>query len=111
MNNIILSEINPAIILGLVFLFIGLAFKLSIAPWHMWTPDTYQGSPMPIVTYLSTGSKVAGFALSIRIFSEIFSSNISFTNLIIFLSIISFASMTVGNLGAILQKDLKKIQE
>ena len=109
LNNIILSEINPAIILGLVFLFIGLAFKLSIAPWHMWTPDTYQGSPMPIVTYLSTGSKVAGFALSIRIFSEIFSSNISFTNLIIFLSIISFASMTVGNLGAILQKDLKRL--
>ena len=109
LNNIILSEINPAVILGLVFLFIGLAFKLSIAPWHMWTPDTYQGSPMPIVTYLSTGSKVAGFALSIRIFSEIFSSNISFTNLIIFLSIISFASMTVGNLGAILQKDLKRL--
>lgn len=104
-----ITEINPAIILGLVFLFIGLAFKLSIAPWHMWTPDTYQGSPMPIVTYLSTVSKVAGFVLSIRIFSEIFSNNLSFTNLIILLSIISFASMTIGNLGAILQKDLKRL--
>jgi len=104
-----ITEINPAIILGLVFLFIGLAFKLSIAPWHMWTPDTYQGSPMPIVTYLSTASKVAGFVLTIRIFSEIFSNNLSYTNLIILLSIISFASMTIGNLGAILQKDLKRL--
>ena len=109
LHDLNINAINPAIILGLVFLFIGLAFKLSIAPWHMWTPDTYQGSPMPIVTYLSTGSKVAGFALSIRIFSEVFSNNISFTNLIVFLSIISFASMTVGNLGAILQKDLKRL--
>lgn len=109
LHDLNISEINPAIILGLVFLFIGLAFKLSIAPWHMWTPDTYQGSPMPIVTYLSTGSKIAGFALSIRIFSEVFSTNLSFINLIVFLSIISFASMTVGNLGAILQKDLKRL--
>jgi len=93
----------------MVFLFIGLAFKLSIAPWHMWTPDTYQGSPMPIVTYLSTASKVAGFVLTIRIFSEIFSNDLSYTNLIILLSIISFASMTIGNLGAILQKDLKRL--
>jgi NADH-quinone oxidoreductase subunit N len=104
-----ITEINPAIILGMVFLFIGLAFKLSIAPWHMWTPDTYQGSPMPIVTYLSTASKVAGFVLTIRIFSEIFSNDLSYTNLIILLSIISFASMTIGNLGAILQKDLKRL--
>ena len=109
LHDLNISEINSALILGLVFLFIGLAFKLSIAPWHMWTPDTYQGSPMPIVTYLSTGSKIAGFALSIRIFSEVFSNNLSFTNLIVFLSIISFASMTVGNLGAILQKDLKRL--
>ena len=104
-----ITEINPAIILGMVFLFIGLAFKLSIAPWHMWTPDTYQGSPMPIVTYLSTASKVAGFVLTIRIFSEIFSNDLSYKNLIILLSIISFASMTIGNLGAILQKDLKRL--
>ncbi len=104
-----ITEINPAIILGLVFLFIGLAFKLSIAPWHMWTPDTYQGSPMPIVTYLSTASKVAGFVLTIRIFSEIFSNDLSYTNLIILLSIISISSMTIGNLGAILQKDLKRL--
>ena len=67
-----ISEINPAVTLGIIFIFIGLAFKLSIAPWHMWTPDTYQGSPMPVVTYLSTASKVAGFVLAIRLFSEIF---------------------------------------
>ena len=92
-----ITEINPAIILGLVFLFIGLAFKLSIAPWHMWTPDTYQGSPMPIVTYLSTASKVAGFVLTIRIFSEIFSNDLSYTNLIILLSI-SFFDLCLINL-------------
>ena len=73
-----ISEINPAVTLGIIFIFIGLAFKLSIAPWHMWTPDTYQGSPMPVVTYLSTASKVAGFVLAIRLFSEIFSDSFAF---------------------------------
>ena len=104
-----ISEINPAVTLGIIFIFIGLAFKLSIAPWHMWTPDTYQGSPMPVVTYLSTASKVAGFVLAIRLFSEIFSDSFTYSNLIILLSLISLASMTIGNLGAILQKDLKRL--
>ena len=104
-----ISEINPAVTLGIIFIFIGLAFKLSIAPWHMWTPDTYQGSPMPVVTYLSTASKVAGFVLAIRIFSQIFSDSFTYSNLIILLSLISLVSMTIGNLGAILQKDLKRL--
>ncbi|OUU76464.1 MAG: hypothetical protein CBC30_03525 [Chloroflexi bacterium TMED70] len=107
--NINISYINPALILGLVFLFMGIAFKLSIAPWHMWTPDTYQGSPMPIVTYLSTVSKVAGFVLIMRIFLEIFSVNFDSYNFIIFLSLVAFLSMTIGNFGAIFQKDLKRL--
>ena len=107
--NINISYINPALILGLVFLFMGIAFKLSIAPRHMWTPDTYQGSPMPIVTYLSTVSKVAGFVLIMRIFLEIFSVNFDSYNFIIFLSLVAFLSMTIGNFGAIFQKDLKRL--
>ncbi len=107
--NIQISTISPSLIIGLVFLFIGIAFKLSIAPWHMWTPDTYQGSPMPIVTYLSTVSKIAGFALIIRIFMHIFSYEFDKNNIIIFLSIISVISMTIGNFGALIQKDLKRL--
>ena len=107
--NIQISTISPSLIIGLVFLFIGVAFKLSIAPWHMWTPDTYQGSPMPIVTYLSTVSKIAGFALIIRIFMHIFSYEFDKNNIIIFLSIISVISMTIGNFGALIQKDLKRL--
>ena len=107
--NIKISTISPSLIIGLVFLFIGVAFKLSIAPWHMWTPDTYQGSPMPIVTYLSTVSKIAGFALIIRIFMHIFSYEFDKNNIIIFLSVISVISMTIGNFGALIQKDLKRL--
>ena len=107
--NIQISTISPSLIIGLVFLFIGIAFKLSIAPWHMWTPDTYQGSPMPIVTYLSTVSKIAGFALIIRIFMHLFSYEFDKNNIIIFLSIISVISMTIGNFGALIQKDLKRL--
>lgn len=107
--NIQISTISPSLIIGLVFLFIGVAFKLSIAPWHMWTPDTYQGSPMPIVTYLSTVSKIAGFALIIRIFMHIFSYEFDKNNIIIFLSVISVISMTIGNFGALIQKDLKRL--
>tara|TARA_B100000586_G_scaffold199215_1_gene147524 strand:- start:27278 stop:28705 length:1428 start_codon:yes stop_codon:yes gene_type:complete len=107
--NIQISTISPSLIIGLVFLFIGVAFKLSIAPWHMWTPDTYQGSPMPIVTYLSTVSKIAGFALIIRIFMHLFSYEFDKNNIIIFLSIISVISMTIGNFGALIQKDLKRL--
>ena len=107
--NIQISTFSPSLIIGLVFLFIGVAFKLSIAPWHMWTPDTYQGSPMPIVTYLSTVSKIAGFALIIRIFMHIFSYEFDKNNIIIFLSVISVISMTIGNFGALIQKDLKRL--
>ena len=107
--NIQISTISPSLIIGLVFLFIGVAFKLSIAPWHMWTPDTYQGSPMPIVTYLSTVSKIAGYALIIRIFMHIFSYEFDKNNIIIFLSVISVISMTIGNFGALIQKDLKRL--
>ena len=64
---------------------------------------------MPVVTYLSTASKVAGFVLAIRLFSQIFSDSFTYSNLIILLSLISLASMTIGNLGAILQKDLKRL--
>ncbi|NCG34639.1 MAG: NADH-quinone oxidoreductase subunit NuoN [Dehalococcoidales bacterium] len=109
LNSLDILYTNPATILGIVFLFIGIAFKLSIAPWHMWTPDTYQGSPMPIVTYLSTVSKLAGFVLTIRIFIYIFSDGFDTRNFIVFLSIVSVISMTIGNLGAILQKDLKRL--
>ena len=64
---------------------------------------------MPIVTYLSTVSKIAGFALIIRIFMHIFSFEFDKNNIIIFLSVISVISMTIGNFGALIQKDLKRL--
>jgi NADH-quinone oxidoreductase subunit N len=58
------------LIFGLVFLFVGLAFKISAVPFHMWTPDVYQGAPTPVTAFLAVASKAASFAILVRIFYQ-----------------------------------------
>jgi len=61
-----------AVLLGMTFIIAGFAFKVSIAPFHMWTPDTYEGAPTPITAFMSVAPKVAGFILFIRILADAF---------------------------------------
>lgn len=85
----------------------GVGFKLSVVPFHMWTPDVYQGAPAPISGFLATVSKGAVFALLLRYFVQ--ADGYSFGPLVVVLGLIAIASMLIGNLLALLQNNVKRI--
>ena len=95
------------LIVGLIFILVSISLKISAAPFHMWTPDVYQGSPTLVTTILSTIPKIAAFGVLIRLlvypFREIV---IDWGKILIILSI---TSMLIGSLGALLQSDLKRL--
>jgi NADH-quinone oxidoreductase subunit N len=93
--------------LGLGMMLVGLGFKLSLVPFHLWTPDVYEGAPAPVAAFLATASKVAVFAVMVRLFqiSPAASSGV----LTDVMSVISVASILVGNLLALTQTNLKRL--
>ena len=93
-------------ILGLVFFFSGLGFKLSLVPFHFWTADTYQGAPTPITGYLSVVSKGAAALAAFIILTKVFGPLVAQWELM--LGIIIMLTITVGNLFAIRQNELKR---
>ncbi len=96
----------PAVIVGLVLTFCGFFFKLAVFPFHFWAPDVYEGAPNQAAAYIATVSKVAAIALLMRIAALTGGSGENIARMLIILSIVS---MTVGNLSAIAQKDLKRL--
>jgi NADH-quinone oxidoreductase subunit N len=93
---------------GIVFLVLaGLAFKVSLFPFHFWAPDVYEGAPTPVAGFLSTASKAAGFAVLIRLFTVVFPAISMDWSLI--LAVLATLSMTVGNLIALAQKSVKRM--
>src|SRR5690606_28816046 len=98
---------GPGLIFGLVFLICGLAFKVSAAPFHMWTPDVYEGAPTPVVALFSTAPKVAAMVLIIRVLIEGFGlAHAQWAQVLILISLISFA---VGAFGGLMQKDIQRL--
>ena len=92
---------------GLMLILVGIAFKLALVPFHMWTPDVYEGAPAPVTAFIATVSKGAIFALLLRYFTEMGSQN-SPSMLMIF-GALSIASMIGGNLLALFQNNVKRI--
>lgn len=92
---------------GLALIMVGLGFKLSLAPFHLWTPDVYQGSPAPVTAFLATVSKGAVFALLLRFFIQ--SGGYDHHALIVMLSLVAFVTILIGNLLALLQNNVKRI--
>ncbi|HPD19205.1 MAG TPA: NADH-quinone oxidoreductase subunit N, partial [Candidatus Goldiibacteriota bacterium] len=101
------NEINPAFVMGVIFIILGASFKLSAVPLHVWTPDVYQGSPTAITGFISVASKSAGFVFVLRLLSYTF-LNLNYVWVPI-LSVIAFLTMTIGNLIAIPQKNIKRL--
>jgi NADH-quinone oxidoreductase subunit N len=93
--------------LALAMILIGLGFKVSAAPFHVWTPDVYQGAPSPVVGYMSTAPKAAAFAVLLRITFTAFGPMQHRWSVLLW--ILAALSMTVGNLGALLQRDVKRM--
>nr|YP_010142386.1 NADH-plastoquinone oxidoreductase subunit 2 [Persicaria japonica]YP_010142402.1 NADH-plastoquinone oxidoreductase subunit 2 [Persicaria japonica]YP_010461990.1 NADH-plastoquinone oxidoreductase subunit 2 [Persicaria orientalis]YP_010462006.1 NADH-plastoquinone oxidoreductase subunit 2 [Persicaria orientalis]YP_010506589.1 NADH dehydrogenase subunit 2 [Persicaria hydropiper]YP_010506605.1 NADH dehydrogenase subunit 2 [Persicaria hydropiper]YP_010846008.1 NADH-plastoquinone oxidoreductase su len=98
---------SPGISIALIFITVGIGFKLSPAPSHQWTPDVYEGSPTPVVAFLSVTSKVAASASATRIFDIPFYFSSSEWHLL--LEILAILSMIVGNLIAITQTSMKRM--
>lgn len=92
---------------GLGFVIAGIAFKLSLVPFHLWTPDVYQGAPAPITAFLATVSKGAVFVVLLRYF--VHADAYSYAPLTIALSLLAGASMLLGNVLALLQSNVKRI--
>ncbi|RDH81181.1 MAG: NADH-quinone oxidoreductase subunit NuoN [endosymbiont of Galathealinum brachiosum] len=98
---------NLVLIFGLVFMVIGISFKLGAVPFHMWIPDVYHGSPTTVTSYIATAPKVAGFAMVIRLLAESMGSlQADWQGMLIILSVLS---MIVGNVIAIAQTNLKRL--
>ena len=92
---------------GLALILTGIGFKLGVVPFHMWTPDVYEGAPAPVTTYIATVSKGAMFALLLRYFYQSGARNLEAVSLVV--AIIAIASMFAGNLLALLQDNVKRI--
>jgi NADH-quinone oxidoreductase subunit N len=92
---------------GLVLIFTGAGFKLAVVPFHMWTPDIYQGASAPVTAFIASVSKAAVFALLLRYVTQV--DSVDAHAFLLVLSVVAFASMVVGNLLALLQRNLKRL--
>jgi len=95
------------LVVGAVLLLVGLGFKLAAVPFHQWTPDVYQGSPIPVTAFMSAGPKAAVLAVLIRVYAQ----SVSFMNVdwLVWLSVLAVMTMTVGNVAALVQTDAKRM--
>jgi NADH-quinone oxidoreductase subunit N len=101
---------NPALLMGIVMLIAGFGFKIAAVPFQFWVPDVYEGAPTPVTMFLSVGSKAAGFAILIRVFTASFTGvEVLSTEWALIIAVISAIGMTLGNIAAIAQKNIKRL--
>ncbi len=98
---------DKALMVGLLMVLVGFGFKISMVPFHQWTPDVYQGAPTPVTAFMSAGPKAAGLAALIRILMEAMPQLANEWELVV--SILAVLTMTVGNLAALAQTNLKRM--
>ena len=98
---------EPLLLAGLGLMIVGLGFKLSLVPFHLWTPDVYQGAPAPVSTFLATASKIAIFGVLMRLFLYAPVGNSEAVRVV--LGVIAFVSIIFGNLMALNQTNIKRL--
>jgi NADH-quinone oxidoreductase subunit N len=106
-TKIVLAPNHGLVVAALGLMLVGILFKVSAAPFHVWTPDVYEGAPSPVVVLMSTAPKAAAFAVLLRVIYEIFPTlHTLWTPL---LWVVAVLSMTVGNLAALRQRNVKRM--
>lgn len=106
-KSLVLPGSPLIVIVSILFIFAGIGFKISMAPFHMWAPDVYEGAPTPVTAFLTVGPKALGFAVLIRLCTTVFVDFFgSWTHIIILLSIVT---MTLGNVIALAQTNIKRL--
>ena len=108
-DKLISSGLQPVMLISTVLILVGLGYKIAAVPFHMWCPDVYEGAPTPITAFLSVAPKAAGFAIIIRFFPQTFGPAIGADKVAMLLAVLSVLTMTVGNFGALLQTNLKRL--
>jgi NADH-quinone oxidoreductase subunit N len=103
------TTVDPLLMAGIALLFVGLAFKISAAPFHTWTPDVYQGAPTSVTTFMSVTTKVAAFAALIRVFTYTLGETNVYDRWKIMVYFVAIASMVIGNVAALRQTSLKRM--
>ena len=106
-NAVLAEGLSNGALFGIVFMLAGLAFKISAVPFHMWTPDVYEGAPTPVTTFFATAPKVAALGLTMRVMLDAFGDQAAAWQQIILF--IALASIVVGALGAIGQSNIKRL--
>ncbi|OGO19974.1 MAG: hypothetical protein A2Z14_15325 [Chloroflexi bacterium RBG_16_48_8] len=102
------GNLSPWLLSGAaVLVLVGFGFKISAVPFHFWSPDVYEGAPTPITAYISTASKAAGFAVLVRVMLTVFPVIAGYWSSV--LAAMAVASMTIGNLIALAQKNIKRL--
>ncbi len=99
---------SPLLLVGLGLLLIGFGYKISMVPFHMWTPDVYEGSPTPVSAYMSAATKAAGFAALLRVVQIAFPVDVLPTWQII-VAILAALTMVIGNIAAVAQSNIKRM--
>lgn len=103
------ADTSMGLLFGMVLMITGLAFKVSAAPMHVWTPDVYEGSPSPVVAFFATAPKMASMVVFAIIMFTAFPQAMAFENWQLIVGIIAAASMIIGALGALPQTNLKRL--
>jgi len=98
---------DPLVLMGIALAATGLAFKISIAPFHQWTPDVYQGAPTPVTAFMAVATKAAAFAVFVRFFEVALGPSVD--NWQPALAVLAAVSIVVGNIGALGQDSLKRL--
>ncbi len=106
-GNALTGKISMGALMGVIFVLSGLAFKISAAPFHMWTPDVYEGAPTPVTAFFASAPKVAATALLIRVVITAFGNQAAAWQQIII--VIALMSIIIGAVGAIGQQNLKRL--
>ncbi len=98
---------EPLLVVGLALILTGLAFKASVAPFHMWTPDVYEGAPTSVTAFMSAATKVAAFAVMYRLLTTAFPANRELWTITV--AVFACASLAIGNLAALVQRNVKRM--
>jgi NADH-quinone oxidoreductase subunit N len=98
---------DPLLVVGLALILTGMAFKASVAPFHMWTPDVYEGAPTAVTAFMAAATKVAAFAVLYRILTTAFPANHQLWTIAI--AALACISLAIGNLAALAQRDIKRM--
>jgi NADH-quinone oxidoreductase subunit N len=101
------ASMDATLLAGIALIIAGLGFKVAAVPFHMWAPDIYEGAPLPITAFLAVASKVAAFALFLRIFTDAFGAAVNDWSILI--ALLAAITMTVGNLVALTQHNIKRL--